>query len=475
MDPIKFGTDGVRGKAGEWPVNREGAYTIGLGVGRYLAQVHTQPVVLVGRDTRLSGEELSDALIKGLLESGVAVLDAGVMTTPGVAHLTMRYQASMGAVISASHNPWTENGIKLVGADGFKLEDEAEAVVERMINAATAMGAFARKGETLSARPFEADYIEHLVSPFLAGALQGLRVVLDCSNGAASAIAPHAFQRLGAEVVLTHAQPTGRNINHQCGSEYFRSGKGDLVSNINLNQAHFAAAFDGDADRAIFADQDGTLVDGDHILYLIARHLQSAGRLPGQSVVTTTMANSGLDDGLAASGIRTLRTPVGDKYVLREMLAGGYVLGGEQSGHIILYDALHTTGDGIYTALWLANIVNQHPQRSLKALAEGFHKKPQVIASARVSTRPDLKTLAGFNQIYQQVLAKLGVGATVNVRYSGTEPLVRVMIEAGLEHTVTELAQFSVDLCQAVQKDSSSPLEHVEVKDCVSGKVVALP
>ncbi len=474
MDPIKFGTDGVRGKAGEWPVNSEGAYTIGLGVGRYLSQRAAQPAVLVGRDTRLSGKELSDALIKGLLESGADVVDVGVMTTPGVAHLTMRYKMSLGAVLSASHNPWTENGIKLVSADGFKFEDAAEAVVEGYINNPTETFLPAHPGQLLPARDGIADYIDHLVAPFPMDSLSGLKLVLDCSNGAASDIAPRAFERLGCQVITTHAQPDGRNINHQCGSEYFRSGKGDLISNLFAANAHFAAAFDGDADRAIFADERGNLVDGDHILYLLARHLKPAGKLPGLTVVTTTMANSGLDDGLAASGVRTLRTQVGDKYVLREMLAGGFVLGGEQSGHIILFDTQHTTGDGIYTALWLAHLINQHPHRSLETLAQGFHKKPQVIASARVSARPRLESLPGFSQIYQKALENLGTGATVNVRYSGTEPLVRVMIEASLEHSVGELAQLSLELCRAVQAGSGSPLAHVEVKDCVSGKVVDL-
>lgn len=475
MSSIKFGTDGVRGKAGEWPVNSAGAYAIGLGVGRYLSQRVSQPRVVVGRDTRLSGQELSDALIKGLLESGVDVADAGVMTTPGVAHLTLHHNMSLGAVISASHNPWTENGIKLVGADGFKLEDSDEAVVEGYINNPTTTHPSAQPGQLLPAQDWAEDYINHLIAPFPADSLRGLNLVLDCSNGAASAIAPLAFERLACQVTTTHAQPDGRNINHQCGSEYFRSGKGDLVSTLLAAGAHFAAAFDGDADRAIFADERGNLVDGDHILYLLAKHLHAQGKLPGPAVVTTTMANSGLDDGLAASGIRTLRTPVGDKYVLREMLSGGFVLGGEQSGHIILLDAQHTTGDGIYTALCLAQLVNAHPRRSLQELAAGFHKKPQVIASARVSARPKLEDLPPFTTVYQRAVEQLGPGATVNVRYSGTEPLVRVMIEANLDHSVAELAQLSRDLCQAVQIGSESPLTHIEIKDCVTGKLIDLP
>lgn len=475
MEPIKFGTDGVRGKAGEWPVNSSGAYAIGLGIGRYLSQRCSQPKVLVARDTRLSGRELAEALIKGLQESGVDTADAGVMTTPGAAHLTMRYQMSLGAVISASHNPWTENGIKLVGSDGFKLEDADEAVAEGYINNPSEAYPPSQPGKSLSEQDWAGDYIAHLVKPFPGEALRGLKVALDCSNGAASAIAPRAFERLGAQVFTAHAQPNGCNINHECGSEFFRAGKGDLVQNLRATGAHFAVAFDGDADRAIFADEEGNLVDGDHVLYLFARHLLAEGRLPGPAVVTTTMANSGLDDGLSNQGIRTLRTQVGDKYVLREMLAGGFILGGEQSGHIILYDAEHTTGDGIYTALVLANILKAHPQRSLKALVEGFHKKPQVIASARVSARPKLETIPGFTRGYQQVMEQLGAGATVNVRYSGTEPLVRVMIEAGLEHSVEKLAQISLELCRIVQEGSDSPKTHVEVKDCVSGKVLDVP
>lgn len=480
MEAIKFGTDGVRGKAGEWPINPEGAFLIGLGVGAYLNTRTAKARVLIGRDPRQSGAELSDALIRGLRLQTLDVLDVGVMTTPGIAHLTMRSGASIGVVISASHNPWNENGIKLVGADGFKLEDAAEAEVESIINNLISPAGqpprarTPQSGFTLLVKNGIENYVEHLVSPFPAGALKGLRVVLDCSNGAASQIAPLAFERLGAEVITTHASPDGKNINHQCGSEYFRSGKGRLAADVAAARAHIAAAFDGDADRVIFCDEQGALVDGDHILYLLARHLQSLGKLPGSTVVTTTMANSGLDDGLAERNIRTLRTPVGDKYVLREMLAGGYVLGGEQSGHIILYDPQHTTGDGIYTALWIASLVNQHPQRSLVALAQGFHKKPQVIASARVASRPDLKTLPEFNHLYAQAQAQLGSGATINVRYSGTEPLVRVMIEASLDHTVHELAELALSLCRQVQRESNSSLAAVEIKDCVSGRMIAL-
>lgn len=480
MEAIKFGTDGVRGKAGEWPINPEGAFLIGLGVGAYLNEKSAKTRVLIGRDPRQSGAGLSDALIRGLRLQSMDVLDVGVMTTPGIAHLTMRSGASIGVVISASHNPWNENGIKLVGADGFKLEDAAEAEVESIINnlispAGQPPRARApQSGFTLLVKNGVENYVEHLVSPFPAGALKGLRVVLDCSNGAASQIAPLAFERLGATVTTTHASPDGKNINHECGSEYFRSGKGRLAADVTAAKAHLAAAFDGDADRAIFCDAIGGLVDGDHILYLLSLHLQSQGKLPGSTVVTTTMANSGLDDGLAQRGIRTLRTPVGDKYVLREMLAGGFVLGGEQSGHIILYDPQHTTGDGIYTALWIAFLVNQHPQRSLAALAQGFHKKPQVIASARVASRPDLKTLPGFNRLYAQAQVQLGSGATINVRYSGTEPLVRVMIEASLEHPVLELAELALSLCRQVQQESNNPLAAVEIKDCVSGQMLAL-
>lgn len=480
MESIKFGTDGVRGKAGEWPINPEGAFLIGLGVGAYIHARTARARVLIGRDPRQSGALLSDALIRGLRLQNMDVLDVGVMTTPGIAHLTMRSGASIGVVISASHNPWNENGIKLVGADGFKLEDAAEGEVESFINtfilpeAQPPQVRASKSGFTLLVKNGVENYVEHLVSPFPAGALKGLRVVLDCSNGAASGVAPLAFERLGAAVTITHASPDGMNINHQCGSEYFRSGKGDLAANLSAAKAHLAAAFDGDADRAIFCDEQGKLVDGDHILYLLARHLQAQGRLPGNTVVTTSMANSGLDDGLAECGIRTLRTPVGDKYVLREMLAGGYVLGGEQSGHIILYDPQHTTGDGIYTALWIAYLVNQHPQRSLAALAQGFHKKPQVIASARVASRPDLKSLPGFNRLYEQAHTQLGSGATINVRYSGTEPLVRVMIEASLEHGVGELAELAQTLCRQVQQESNSPQAAVEIKDCVSGQIIAL-
>lgn len=474
MQRIKFGTDGVRGEAGTPPMDVASVVRIGRGVGKQLrAQCKEHPRVLIGRDTRRSGDMLASALATGLLAAGVDVADAGVIPTAGVAHLTRHYKMDLGAVISASHNPWQENGIKLIGADGFKLEDEAECSFEEAIAAVEQDAAVSRAyGRLLEPRDWTGGYVRYLVSPFEPGSFAGLKVVLDCSNGAASRVAPECFARLGASITVLHASPDGQNINNQSGSEYLRSGRSELPAMVRAAGAHMGVAFDGDADRAIFVDEEGTLVDGDYVLFLLARRLQEQQRLGGGAVVTTTMANSGLEHALRNLGIPTRRTPVGDKYVLRDMLAGRHVLGGEQSGHIIIYDEDHTTGDGIYTALYVASVLAASGGRSFSELARGMEKLPQVIASARVPQKKELSELPGYTAARDRLQEILGDGATLNVRYSGTEPVVRVMIEAGRPHEVTDLALYAFRLCRTVQEETGGATGEIEIKDCVTGQTL---
>lgn len=475
MTKIAFGTDGVRGKAGTWPIDAAGAAQIGHGIGLYVCRQTAQPTVLVGRDTRQSGEELAAALAQGLSIHNIQVVDVGVITTAGVAYLTKHLEMDAGVVISASHNPWVENGIKVIGPDGCKLSDEQEQALEQALSEPIdPQNKTQTEGHVQSAPHLVADYIDHLVGPFKDADLSGFTIALDCSNGAASAIAPQCFERLGCQIVVTHADPDGMNINHDCGSEVVREGRGELAGIVTAQQLRLGAAFDGDADRVVLIDETGHLVDGDHILYILATCFKGEDRLPGNVVVTTNMANRGLDAALAAQDIRVIRTPVGDKYVLRELQNNGYVLGGEQSGHILIYDEAHTTGDGIYTALLIASILAQADSPPLSRLALPLQKYPQVIVSARVTSKPDLQTLPDFQRERQKISERLGPDVVINTRYSGTEPLFRVMIEGTLEHPLSNIAQCAVMLGRSVQSATDNPMGWIDVKDCTTGTSLSI-
>ena len=476
-EPIRFGTDGVRESAGTWPIDINGAQHIGMGVGQYLKEHFDQPRVLIGRDTRISGDMLSAALSAGLLSYGVSVVDAGVITTAGVAYLTKKYPFNMGAVISASHNPWTENGIKLIGHDGFKLKDDIEKQVEAYIN--EARPSQIQEFGFLTYDPgLVEDYIQYLVAPFNPELFKGLKVVLDCSNGAASKIAPRCFSLLGSQVTAIDCEPTGMNINLNGGSEVVRAGQGELIGCVAKEGAHFGVAFDGDADRAVLISETGALVDGDHVLYMLAKYLKSKGHLDGNAVVTTEMANGGLGQSLEKEGIRTIYTKVGDKYVVREMVSNGYRLGGEQSGHIIILDEDHTTGDGIYTALYVAQMLLEKAAAgaplSLDAETRGMAKLPQVIASARVSSKPDLNALGELQQQMDEITREMGERVMINTRYSGTEPLLRVMIQGDPEQSLKDIARMAIRLCRSVQAQTGDLNGSIDVKDCTTGARIDL-
>ncbi|MBN1429944.1 MAG: phosphoglucosamine mutase [Anaerolineae bacterium] len=475
MTKIEFGTDGVRGKAGVWPIDVSGARQIGHGIGAFVCQQTAKPKVLIGRDTRQSGEEIAASLAEGVALHDVEIIDVGVITTAGVAYLTKHLNMDAGIVISASHNPWTENGIKVIGADGCKLSDEQEQALEEAVNRPIdpqkSAGAV---GQIQPAPELVADYIDHLIGPFQHIDMSQIGIALDCSNGAASAIAPQCFERLGCRVIVTHAEPDGTNINHQCGSEIVREGRGGLFEIVTSNNLRLGAAFDGDADRVVLVDETGHMADGDHILYILATHMKGENRLPGNAVVTTNMANRGLDMALAAQDIQVIRTPVGDKYVLRELQSKGYVLGGEQSGHIIIYDETHTTGDGIYSALLIAGVLASVDSPPLSRLALPLQKFPQVVVSARVASKPDLQSLPDFQRDYHRISEQLGPDTAINTRYSGTEPLFRVMIEGTLQHRLSDIAQCAVALGRSVQSAAGSPSDWIEAKDCTTGSTLSI-
>ncbi|HEV2386371.1 MAG TPA: phosphoglucosamine mutase [Candidatus Acidoferrales bacterium] len=424
-----FGTDGIRGVPGCFPLDDATVYAVGLALGELVGRRGdgAEPRVLIGRDTRESGPHLALRLAAGLRAAGVVPVSAGVLPTPGVAALVRAKGFAAGAVISASHNPFTDNGIKVFSERGTKFPDETEERLEAEIarhRRAPATGAAALDTDPALA----AEYLDLLRAR--AGAkLDGLSVVLDCANGAASGLAPELFVSLGARVTAINAAPDGRNINAGCGSLH-PQGMSRAVVGCG---AAFGAAFDGDADRAIFAAASGKLVDGDGVLYMAARALRASGKLAGNLVVGTTMTNLGLERALAGEGIGLVRVPVGDRYVLEELVRRGGNLGGEPSGHVIFLDD-SPAGDGLATALKVAEWVAR--QGPLENLVAGLACYPQKIVNVRVRSKPPLDSLPAVAHAAREARSALGDRGRIVLRYSGTESLARVMVEAEREEDV---------------------------------------
>lgn len=425
---LKFGTDGVRGVAG---VDLTPELAVALGRAAVRALGETTPF-LIARDTRRSGPMLEAALIAGICAEGGSTESLGVLPTPGLAGACVVGRAP-GAMISASHNPYPDNGIKFFEPGGRKLRDETEARIEAELSAIVAGGSPARDGLAIGeARVVEGaleDYVERLLVTVSPEVLSGVRVVVDCGNGAAYAAAPRALQRLGAEVVTLNVAPDGVNINAQCGS----TDPSGLVRAVLDGRAAAGLAFDGDADRLVAVDERGGIVDGDHILAIAALDLQARGRLAGNAIATTVMANLGLRRALAAHDITVIETPVGDRHVLAAMEEHDLVLGGEQSGHLIFRDHA-VTGDGPLAGILLLEAMVRSG-RPLSELASVVTKYPQVLRNVRVSERSGLDAADGFWAEVRAVEAELGADGRVLVRPSGTEPVVRVMVEASDEQT----------------------------------------
>ena len=423
-----FGTDGIRAVAGQAPLDPLTIHAIGIALATTLKRTQPTPRVLLGMDTRESSEQIAATLTAGLTLGGATVENAGVITTPAVAHLAHTHHFAAGIVISASHNPWEDNGIKLFGPDGFKLPDATELAIEEEIFAQLALSANEQGRMTVDAPAVNesdrAEYIRFLLAAVPNLSLDNQTIIIDCANGAASAVAPQLFADLGGNVLVTHASPTGRNINAGCGALHPEVVAAEVVK----HKASLGITFDGDADRALFADETGKVVNGDAVLLLAARDLHARGLLANATVVATTMSNMGLEAALSRSGITMLRAPVGDKYVLEQMLATGATLGGEQSGHII-FSGRSTTGDGLLTALLVLDILHR-AGKSLAQLTADLETFPQVIVNVKVREKKplaDIPSVAEAIAAAEQALA--GTGRVV-IRYSGTEALARVMIEA---------------------------------------------
>ncbi|MED4600081.1 phosphoglucosamine mutase [Paenibacillus validus] len=438
-----FGTDGVRGVANQ-ELTPELAYKIGRCGGYVLAGQVEKPNVVIGLDTRISGPMLEASLVAGLLSIGANVIRLGVISTPGVAYLTRALKADAGVMISASHNPVEDNGIKFFGADGFKLSDETELEIERLMDAELDELPRPTGGDigTVTDNP-EAKfaYLEYIQST-VRSSFQGIRVALDCAHGAAYELAPKVFEALGAEVITVGAQPNGRNINDNCGSTH-----PEALQRIVVEQkAHIGLAFDGDADRLIAIDEKGDEVDGDFILSICGHALNQAGKLKEQTIVTTVMSNIGFFKGIEAVGMKAAKTAVGDRYVMEEMRKGGYNLGGEQSGHVIFLD-YNTTGDGILTALQLVDTLVQ-AGKPLSELKQIMRKYPQKLVNVRVGDKSKLKDNAAVAAEIAKVEEQLGDNGRVLVRPSGTESLIRVMAEGPDKELVEAYVQQIADVIE---------------------------
>lgn len=438
-----FGTDGIRGVAGEFPLTLESTYIIGHALGHDLARTHPGARVVIGQDTRESSRWIADRVMAGLASRGVQIESAGVITTPGVAYLARSRGFAAGVVISASHNPWTDNGIKIFSGDGYKLPDARELAVEREIFALFAKPpaeASTSIEATASSLPGDASlrraYIEWLVHN-VSSDLRQLKVLVDCANGAATAEAPELFHACGVQATFLHARPNGRNINEGCGAlhpERVAREMAELEGQFDLG-----VTFDGDADRALFSDAHGRVVNGDAVLLVTARDIKSRGMLSGDTIVATTMSNMGLEVALKRSGIRMIRANVGDKYVLEEMQKTGAKLGGEQSGHIIFRDGEATTGDGLLTALRVMEVMVR-TSRSLAELVSDLKVFPQTIQNVRVKEKVPFAEVLEIKRAIEKAERELNGNGRVVVRYSGTEALARVMVEAESEERMKATA-----------------------------------
>jgi phosphoglucosamine mutase len=432
-----FGTDGIRGEAGQPPLDPRTVTALGVALAEDLARQNLAGMpVLIGMDTRESGPAIAAQLAHGLRRGGARADFAGVLTTPGVAYLTRTGDYSAGVMISASHNPFADNGIKVFARTGFKLPDDEEHEVEEAIFRILPDIGAAEQPEALTPTCESRRYLDFLLSTLVSSEqpLAGMKIVMDCGNGAASALAPELFREAGARVLAINNEPNGRNINLNCGALHLES----LRSHVAKDGADAGVAFDGDADRAMLIAPSGKVVDGDAMLLIEARRLQADGHLPGNMVISTVMSNLGLEKALDGLGIRMLRTPVGDKYVLEEMVRREAALGGEQSGHIIFREYA-TTGDGMLTALKVLETAAR-ARATLDALTADLVVYPQLLVNVRVKERRPLAQLPRVTDEISACEAELNGFGRILVRYSGTEPLLRVMVEGPEQEQVERLA-----------------------------------
>jgi len=429
-----FGTDGIRAIAGEFPLDEKSVAILGRATAALLQAEGLTPRILIGRDTRESGDWIESALTRGIAAGGGHPASTGVIPTSAVSHLTRTFGFAAGIVISASHNPYHDNGIKIFSPEGYKIPDSWEERLEAEIHAGAAVPPSGSPGMHLD--PLYLREYEHFLSrKFAPGpGIKPIKIVLDCANGSASIIAPDVLRSLGFTVIATEAEPDGRNINEDCGALHPEK----LAQTVLARRADIGIAFDGDADRALWVDHHGRILTGDHTLFVLSRAMDARGLLRGRTVVATTMTNMGLEKALAAEGIGLVRTRVGDKYVLEKMIEIKANLGGERSGHTIFSDDC-PTGDGLLTSLKMLEVMIEN-DRHLADLIEGYLEFPQVLKNVRVSRKPDMADLPEVVEAIAEVKGRLGGNGRLDVRYSGTEPLARVMVEGEDEDLIEILA-----------------------------------
>ncbi len=437
-----FGTDGIRGVPGTPPLDDATLFALGRSVAEFLHRDHPSPHALIGTDTRESGPHIASVLAAGLRQGAASVSFAGVLTTPGVACLVRNNDFHVGVVVSASHNPYQDNGVKLFSHEGMKFPDAVEEEIEAGILKHRTEAPPAKAPNLEPDDSLHHQYLSFLRGRAIYGApLKSLRIVLDCANGAAYQLGPELFSSLGCDIVCIGTEPDGRNINAGCGSLHLEK----LQQSVPAERAAFGVAFDGDADRALFVSADGNIINGDGVLLAAARYLKSQDKLPGDRVVATSMSNLGLERVLARENISLARTNVGDRYVLEEMLKSGNALGGEQSGHVIFL-ADSPAGDGLLTAVKMASLVAL--KGSLASLVSGFKHYPQTIVNVKVKSKPPLDLLPEVARALAEANSALGGNGRIVLRYSGTEPLARVMVEA--EHD-SDVQRFSQSIANALR------------------------
>lgn len=435
-----FGTDGIRAKAGIFPLDAPTIEIIGKSLAKQLGNKNGQPRFIIGRDTRESGDWIENAFCKGASSENAVCESAGVITTPGVAFLTKNKNFDAGIVISASHNPYQDNGIKIFLPSGKKIDGKTEKAIEKDIfesrenqsEIVRESSDFNKKDKNTS--EMQKIYIDFLANEFKNLSLENFKIVMDCANGAASAIAPKLFKKFVSDVVAINNTPDGKNINENCGSLHI----GKLQEKVLAENADFGVAFDGDADRSLFVDEKGQTVDGDAVLWIMGRHLQENGELENDTVVATVMSNIGLQIALDSKNIKLLRTDVGDKYVLNELLNKNCSIGGEQSGHII-FPNKSLVGDGMFTALYLLEALGVH-KKTLSEMTEGFKQFPQILVNVKVREKLPFEDVPEIAQTAEQIENELGEKGRLLLRYSGTENLARVMIEGENQEIIEEQA-----------------------------------
>lgn len=443
-----FGTDGIRGQANHYPVTPEVALQIGKALGHVLgASGHGSCKAVIGKDTRLSGYMLETALTSGLVAMGVDVMLVGPVPTPAVAHLTRSMAADVGLMLTASHNPFDDNGIKIFGEDGFKISDSMETdITDHIASSELSCGHIRsdQMGKAYRIEDARGRYIEFAKSTIKNEGFDGLKIVLDCANGAAYHIAPLILKELGAKVIKTFVEPDGYNINNLCGALHPEV----VAQTVQLSHADIGIAFDGDADRVIFCDAQGNVVDGDRILAMCALDFKSRGQLVNNTLVTTTMSNMGLHEAMKKAGIQVDVTDVGDRLVIDRMRKTGTNVGGEKSGHVILMDYA-TTGDGIITALQVLRLMHRQGA-TLAQLAECMTEYPQQLVSIRVKERRPIDTVPSLVRAMDACARDLGEGGRLIVRYSGTEPKLRILVEA---RQASQVKHWIDSLSAVVQKE----------------------